>query len=114
MTNQEAFTKIVKHVLSQKEQCADEIGCLYAGPNGNACAIGCLFPRELASRLPSASILYLEDDEAKQVLSGLNLNMLWQCQRVHDTNDERDSDTVERMRSQFELIAKKFNLVMPT
>lgn len=40
------------HLIHQTERCADRQGrCCYAGPGGNACAIGCHLPRELAERL---------------------------------------------------------------
>lgn len=51
MTRQEIFDKVVKHLLKQGEKSAtireDEgTRCLYRGPNGLMCAVGCLIPDE--------------------------------------------------------------------
>lgn len=54
MTKQEIFDKVVNHLLTQNKQCSVEdasyangLKCLYRGPNGLKCAIGCLIPDEL-------------------------------------------------------------------
>lgn len=57
---QKTFDKIVSHLRKQNATCqaVDEKGverCLYRGPNGMSCAIGCLIP----------------DDEYSQDLEGL-------------------------------------------
>ena len=47
MNRQEIFDTVANHLLTQKEQSMDENGkCLYRGPNGLKCAIGCLIPDE--------------------------------------------------------------------
>jgi len=44
MDKQEVFDKVATHLLTQMVRSADEDGCLYRGPNGLKCAIGCLIP----------------------------------------------------------------------
>lgn len=40
---QSIFDTVAKHLLTQGEQSYDEVyGCLYRGPEGRTCAIGCL------------------------------------------------------------------------
>ena len=47
MNSQEIFDKIATHLFTQGEQSAKKIGaCLYRGPNGTSCAVGCLIPDE--------------------------------------------------------------------
>lgn len=60
MNNQEAFDKVVAHLVEQKvpssvtfhmtgpsEIDQPKAQCLYRGPNGLKCAIGCLIPDEM-------------------------------------------------------------------
>jgi hypothetical protein len=45
MTKQEVFDRVVTHLLTQKKRSASYYGsCLYKGPDGLRCAVGCLFP----------------------------------------------------------------------
>jgi hypothetical protein len=36
------FTKVASHLLTQKVRCVEGISCALRGPNGTACAVGCL------------------------------------------------------------------------
>ena len=49
LTDQQIFDKVAKHLLSQMEESKDETSCLYRGPDGLKCAIGCLIPDHLYS-----------------------------------------------------------------
>lgn len=44
MSKQKIFEKIIKHLIKQKVRSYDycDIGCVYRGPNGTKCAVGCL------------------------------------------------------------------------
>ena len=44
MTKQTIFNKVVRHLRQQGQKSSDQNGCLYRGPNGTKCAIGCLIP----------------------------------------------------------------------
>ena len=47
MTLQEIFTKVARHLLTQKvKSFGSDAGCLYRGPNGTSCAVGCLIQEE--------------------------------------------------------------------
>lgn len=55
MTNQEAFEKSYRHVMSQPKRCESlnargMTSCSYAAPDGCSCGVGCLLPREIAER----------------------------------------------------------------
>lgn len=54
MTDQELFDKVAKHLLTQKirsvglySKGAPVMQCMYRGPNGLKCAVGCIIPDEL-------------------------------------------------------------------
>lgn len=45
MTAQEIFNKVATHLATQKVASFQRFrGCLYRGPNGTSCAVGCLIP----------------------------------------------------------------------
>jgi hypothetical protein len=46
MTLQQMFDRIVGHLRTQNRQCKDQDACLYRGPEGNKCAVGCLITDE--------------------------------------------------------------------
>lgn len=47
MTNQQIFNKVVKHLLKQGVKSINRGKCLYRGPSGLKCAVGCLIPDKL-------------------------------------------------------------------
>lgn len=46
-TAQEVFDTVAKHLLAQNEQSKEGTTCLYRGPKGTKCAVGCLIPDEM-------------------------------------------------------------------
>ncbi len=51
MTEQEIFDTVAIHLIKQGKQSADAFGnCLYRGPEGLKCAVGCLIPDEVYQR----------------------------------------------------------------
>jgi hypothetical protein len=51
MTNQELFSRVRNHLLTQQHKSLDAFGdCMYRGPDGLQCAIGCLIPDEKYDR----------------------------------------------------------------
>lgn len=56
MTYDELFVNTAKHLAQQTKRSISETGnCLYAGPDGNACGIGCHLPRKLCEELDKAN-----------------------------------------------------------
>lgn len=48
MTNQEIFDKVLTHLRVQGRASVEEgVGCMYRGPGGTSCAVGCLIPNYL-------------------------------------------------------------------
>ena len=45
LTEQETFEKVVRHLFTQGKRAVNREGlCMYRGPDGLKCAIGCLIP----------------------------------------------------------------------
>lgn len=96
MTKQEIFNKAARHLLTQNARSGTEGGCLYKGPNGLRCAVGCLFPEhydtssfegmaagseELRPHLIVCGILPENDPDS----SLATLCLLDRLQRIHDS-----------------------------
>lgn len=50
MHKQEIFDTVVNHLINQKQKSVKEgnkTNCLYRGPNGLKCAVGCLIPDDV-------------------------------------------------------------------
>jgi hypothetical protein len=126
LTNQEVFTKVVNHLLRPdfvRSVCTTDGGskdvCLYAGPNGNSCAIGCLLPRDVGrglDRLVNPSWPSVARNkrsafarQALKILRGVNAELLNDLQMIHDGYV---CDPEHRARS-LRKVAVKFDLVMP-
>jgi len=89
MTNQEAFDKVVTHLLTQNQRAYDEEEdtCRYRwGPL--SCAVGCLIPDDQYNRgMEGQSVHGLVRAEvcpAPAVLGGLDLSLLGDLQHIHD------------------------------
>ena len=100
MTNQEIYTKVRKHLLTQKERAVAEnsASCRYRTPGGLTCAVGCLIPKELytleiegASAHDAAKGFYLDGAEGflhaifvKLGITSESAGLLGQLQGIHD------------------------------
>jgi len=117
MTKQEAFDRVVAHMAQQGERSMNDAGkfCVYAGPKGHACAVGCLLPVDLRIQLDTLleaavfnegvwdlvkSHLALEDESEAD-----SLRFYWHLQLAHDTSLE-----LETVISKLTLLATTWNL----
>lgn len=50
MNKQETFDKVARLIIAQGRRSIKGDNCVYAGPDGTGCAIGCLLPRDVAER----------------------------------------------------------------
>jgi len=129
MTNQEAFDRVAKHLLQQTTRSFRKT-CKYAGPDGNACAIGCLLPRPLAEQLDDLdntdwvsvvntaklfnNSVFEESKAAREaldLLDGVNNRLLVDLQRLHDNTFLRDEEGKHVLRQGLREIAEKYNLM---
>lgn len=125
MDTKEFLQRSYDHVMAQTERSNVDggVSCLYAGPKGNSCAIGCVLPRELAKKLDqqrhalrgaSWSSIVLADRhgskvarEAVELLKDVPQSVLEAAQRIHDLNEHRDEKAKERIRSEFLELARR-------
>lgn len=116
MTNQEFFTKSVTHVLAQTSRSVGPPtgSCVYASPDGNACAVGCVLPLELALKAGNSDVYnLLRGFPEAEVLGDVDLSLLRRCQNIHDEEHLRDKGAKARLRTLFAETAEEFGLVMP-
>ena|ERR1700677_2684167 len=90
LTNQKAFNKTAKHLLTQRKKSeSEEGGCLYRGPDSTKCAIGCLIPNKLMSmKLNDLNIVELKakgGPEIKQLFEQCDPVFLVGLQGIHDS-----------------------------
>ena len=118
-TDQTAFTTMRNHVLSMTERCFsnDENSCLYNGETkdgqDNHCAVGALLVGiELDHAENTGGIQYIIDKnpEAKERIGGCNVNLLKECQAVHDDTDNWESNSLFYRSKAFDEIAEKHDL----
>jgi hypothetical protein len=108
--NQAAFEKVVRHLLQQAEVCIDGGTCLYRGPRGLMCAVGCLiadceYNPEWDLRGVGVTDLRRQFDPPS--LRGIDGRLLSALQRVHD------SDEPAEWRESLADVADGFGLSMP-
>jgi hypothetical protein len=106
-TPQAVFNKVAKHLLKQKERSVGSLNgrdrCLYRGPNGLKCAVGCLIPNKMYSPDMEGKILG-RDVLAACGLPGSMVPLLISLQIMHDHCLPKEWP--DRLRG----IAKDYNL----
>lgn len=108
MTEQEIFDKVVVHLANQKvkstDGATDEGGiCLYRGPEGRMCAVGCLLSDEEYSPDMEGRPVFMMPQLPSR-LQG-HLRFLERLQKAHDS-----SSTPEALRYALEIIGYSFHL----
>ncbi len=114
MTNQEAFEKSVRHVMSQKRQCGDDRSCFYSRGE-EACAIGILLPPDVRASMPPNTGVDSPSVQGvvKQHLAGVAIELLRALQATHDQVDSRELKDHRELFDRFQAIADDFDLRMP-
>ena len=101
MTEQEIFDTVLTHLREQgKAAATDDGGCRYRGPDGTACAVGCLIPDELydpvieglsVSQIIRAAVYLHDQAQARAPLTRItnhigaeHLQLLQELQDAHD------------------------------
>ncbi len=110
MTNQDLFNTVYRHLLTQGVKAIDPQTekCLYRGPNGTKCAIGCLIPDDrYFPALEGRSVSY-NDLAAKAAGIDLDqINLAVELQVIHDSYPVAEWD--KRLQS----VARRNNLTIP-
>jgi hypothetical protein len=88
MNNQEVFTKVVTHLRKQGNKAwGSEYGCLYRGPNGTSCAVGCLIPdEEYFADMEQKIVREITEKYDLPSLRGLDTELLGELQNIHDNS----------------------------
>ena len=106
MTTQEAFNTMVKHLRAQGVPSIDyRIGCLYRGPNGLKCAVGCLISdEEYRPNMEMIKASVLIRDGLISGLGEVNLDLLDDVQRLHDrSHPDQWEDGFRRIATDYKL-----------
>lgn len=120
LSAQNLFDKVVKHLRQQKKVSAGKNGdCLYRGPNGTKCAIGCLIPaREYRKSfegntfdcLLTKSGLQFCHSKAKPPVTLQKLVKQGHMQLMRKLQSTHDGYKVSQWEDQFQFIAAEFEL----
>lgn len=100
LTQQEIFTTVVKHLLTQNKTSIDEkhISCLYRGPNGLKCAVGILITDdEYSEEMECKSVDVLIDENLLPERLIEHSYFLQQLQKIHDSGQPKDWEVRLRM-----------------
>jgi hypothetical protein len=86
-SEQEIFDFVVNHLRAQRVPSANSTGCMYRGPNGTKCAVGCLIPD--AFYKPHIEHKAAHASEVKAILKEIGYNgheiyFIGALQRIHD------------------------------
>lgn len=116
MTRQEIFNRVWTFLNTQGKPSYDG-SCLYRGPNGTACAVGCLLDDKTAEKFdtfvdPSISNIarYHYDELPRELL--FHIDFLNELQEAHDSH-VKESDWLENWQNNMLSIAEKHGLVVP-
>ena len=90
MNAQILFDTVITHLLNQKVQSINEsANCLYRGPNGTSCAVGCLIPDEMYDKdmdnmNEDSSIAYVVEHFVTPDYFKDHIELLKRLQEIHD------------------------------
>ena len=107
MTVQEAFETMVRHLRKQGKRSENANGtCLYRGPDGLRCAVGCLIPDDQYKRsLEGKAVGFITKNVP--ALSDIEPGILSEMQSIHDDCD------VSQWEEGFKGVARYCKLTLP-
>ena len=108
MTNQEIFTKVKNHLLTQNCKATEQKVCRYRTANGLKCAIGCLIPDDVYTRnIEHKTVDLLCSGVVKDFdyLKQFDKSFLRRLQVIHDNVD------VDKWENELKAFARLENLV---
>ena len=108
MTNQEIFTKVKNHLLTQNRRALQRLVCRYRTDEGLKCAIGCLIPDDVYTRNiehKTVDLLCLGVVKDFDYLKQFDKSFLRRLQVIHDNVD------VDKWENELKAFARLENLV---
>lgn len=120
MEAQEVFDKVVTHLRTQGCQAFDpDNGCVYRGPNGTKCAVGCLIPdKEYTPQMEGQNVsafvigkFFDVSDNLSKLIKN-HYDLLVELQRAHDDRRAwfKNEDGIS-LEIYFKTIAFKHSLI---
>lgn len=107
-SNQSVFDYAVAHMAAQGRRSTNgDSRCLYRGPDGLMCAVGCLIPdEEYSPSLEDMVVMNITPKQLPQALLPYGDNtLLHQLQRCHD-----QALSPSRLREMLTMVAEDFSL----
>ena len=116
MNAQEIFDTVVTHLLTQGVRSANGDICLYRGPNGTSCAVGCLIPDEMYepemdTGYSAISLIYSDRFKLPEYFNSDNTKLLSRLQGFHDGIDEDVIVYNDKNRATIKKIARDSGVV---
>ncbi len=103
MNRQEIFETVSRHLFAQGRRSSDKDGgCLYRGPYGTSCAVGCLIPDEnYTDRMEFQavdSLIINQKDRGYTLPSDIieHQHLLRELQCIHDAENSWDNENCLR------------------
>lgn len=108
MTAQKIFNIVCGHLFVQGRKSVDDVSCLYFGPNGTRCAVGCLMTEADAKHADDGAygiseVLRMPNMQQHQEHALLLLKL----QRAHDSGPWHE------LRGRLKKVAKGLGLEIP-
>lgn len=106
MTNQELYTKVRNHLLTQDAKALIDGKCVYRTREGLKCAVGCLIPdKHYNSGFEGKSVNNYMVNQAAGVTAA-QIRLAMSLQSIHDQYDVAD------WFNELERVAFRYNLVV--
>lgn len=97
ISNQEAFDKVARHLLTQKRKSiGSKGGCCYRTNEGLRCAIGCLIPDELYDRRLEGFYVSELRELLRKIINNPHMGLLSELQHIHDQREVEDWEPLLR------------------
>jgi hypothetical protein len=112
MTKQEIFDTVAIHLIKQgKKSVGDDGNCLYRGPEGLKCAVGCLIPDEVyRPEMESRSVISLFKNFSELKFLQPFEALLRNIQNAHDESSGKGQIWTITVLQRLRKIAEKYNL----
>jgi len=107
-SKQAVLNKVARHLVKQNESSLEGPTCMYYGPNGLKCAIGCLIPENLYYK--GLETMHVTSKSVLRVLGAVinfkkvDKDFLEDLQRVHDNEEP------EYWKAKLSEVAKDYGL----
>lgn len=109
---QEIFDKVISHLRKQGVQSGSSGDCLYRGPNGTMCAVGCLIKDEFYSNeledMPADCSIVLKSLVSSGILAPAENGAYGEVTKIHllsDLQELHDTRMCDGIGEEFEKFA---------